>query len=58
MAKELFHTPAGSDGHDWPALLDWCEKEGRTEWAVLEYEEPDDPIVNIRRSAEFFAALG
>lgn len=57
-AKDRFHTPAGSDGHDWSALLDWCETEGRTEWAVLEYEEPDDPIVNIRRSAEFFAALG
>ena len=55
--QALFITPAGSFDHDWAALLKWCETEGRTDWVVFEYEEKEEPEVNIRRSAEFFATL-
>ena len=38
-----FVSPIGEDDLPWGKLLDFCEKRGRTEWIIVEYEEEIDP---------------
>ena len=38
-----FASPIGMDDIPWGKLLDYCERRGRTEWIVVEYEEEQNP---------------
>ncbi|MGA4642896.1 sugar phosphate isomerase/epimerase family protein [Limisphaera sp. 4302-co] len=44
----------GEDKVNWPAVFEWCETRGGTQWYVVEHETSKDPMDAIRRA---FAAL-
>ena len=44
----------GEDKVNWPAVFEWCETEGGTQWYVVEHETSKDPIDAVRRA---YAAL-
>ena len=44
----------GEDKINWPAIFEWCETRGGTQWYVIEHESSKDPLGTIRRS---YAAL-
>lgn len=44
----------GEDKVNWPAVFEWCETRGGTQWYVVEHETSQDPLNAIRRA---YAAL-
>jgi sugar phosphate isomerase/epimerase len=44
----------GEDKINWPAVFEWCETRGGTQWYVMEHESSKDPMGTMRRS---YAAL-
>jgi sugar phosphate isomerase/epimerase len=44
----------GEDQVDWPAIFEYCETQGGTQWYVVEHESSQQPLATMRRT---FAAL-
>lgn len=40
----------GEDKINWPAIFEWCETRGGTQWFVVEHETSKDPMGTIRRT--------
>ena len=50
-AKEGGYVPfIGKDDIDWNAMLRWCETDGATEWAIVEYEDTTAPVEGVTDS--------
>ena len=45
-----FETPIGKDDVDWVKCLDFCRKQGGTEWLIVEYTPKDDPVTAVTES--------
>lgn len=48
----------GEDKVDWPAVFDFCEKQGGTQWYIVEHESSKDPLNAIRRCFEGLKRFG
>jgi sugar phosphate isomerase/epimerase len=48
----------GEDKIDWPAVFEFCETKGKTEWYVLEHESGKDPLEAVKRSYEALKKMG
>ena len=57
-AKEGGYVPfIGKDDIDWNAMLRWCETDGATEWAVVEYEDTTAPVEGVTDSLAYLRSL-
>ena len=48
----------GEDKVDWPAVFDFCEKDGDTQWYIVEHESSKDPMNAVKRSFEAMKKFG
>jgi len=48
----------GEDKVNWPAVFEWCETRGGTQWYVVEHETSKDPMNAIRRAYEALQKMG
>ncbi|HEX9045854.1 MAG TPA: TIM barrel protein [Verrucomicrobiae bacterium] len=48
----------GEDTINWPAVFDFCETRGNTQWYVVEHETSKNPLQTARRTFEKLRALG
>jgi len=48
----------GEDKINWPAVFEFCESKGGTEWYVVEHETSKTPIETVRRTFEVLRGLG
>ena len=46
-----FKPAIGEDDIAWEKVLDFCEQRGATEWIIVEYEDPEDPVSAVRKCA-------
>lgn len=52
-----FVPAIGEDDLPWEGIIDYCEKQGNTEWLIVEYEIEDDPVSAVKRSIDFLHQL-
>jgi len=52
-----FVAAIGEDDLPWEKILDYCEKQGRTEWFIVEYEPEQDPVSAVERCAAHLRKL-
>ncbi|HEY5911999.1 MAG TPA: sugar phosphate isomerase/epimerase [Verrucomicrobiae bacterium] len=48
----------GEDKIDWKAVFALCERQGQTDWYVLEHESGKDPLAAVTRSFEALKKMG
>ncbi len=48
----------GEDKINWPAVFDFCEHRGHTEWYVVEHETSAHPLETVRRTYGVLKQLG
>jgi sugar phosphate isomerase/epimerase len=48
----------GEDKINWPAIFEYCESRGGTQWYVLEHETSKDPLGAVKRSYEALKKFG
>ena len=55
--EKKFEPAIGDDSLPWEKILDFCEKRGRTEWIVVEYEEENEPEKKVGQSLAYLHKL-
>ena len=48
----------GEDKINWPAVFEFCESKGGTQWYVVEHETSKTPIATVRRTYEVLKQMG
>jgi sugar phosphate isomerase/epimerase len=48
----------GEDKLDWPAIFEFCETKGGTQWYVMEHETSQQPMETMRRTFEALKKFG
>lgn len=48
----------GEDTIKWPAVFEFCETKGHTQWYVVEHETSKNPLATVQRTYEVLKQLG
>lgn len=56
-AKTAYNCLIGEDDTPWEKIISFCEQRGNTEWMVVEYEYPNEPVASVERCAAYLHKL-